>query len=274
MFKRNKRNESSISLLSEDLVYRYGVCCEDILFFARKYLIGEDRCAYVERIIRSKEEYSQAYFELLPYRQYEYFVDELCLKSHNEDISYPGYCSVCGINQNFIVDEQRTELVDGIGKAPNWREGLVCPDCACNSRTRALFYNLQKSISDDASVLVCENDDLIYRNVHTIYPKMQKMKKGYPNNEFDVIISNDMLFEDNNYKDYWAYFSNTLKTGGKLMMNLYFDANALEEKNGVWGWNVINILKKCGFKDAYGKVYFSNADGYLGYLPIFFEAIK
>ena len=42
----------------------------------------------------------------------------------------------------------------------------------------------------------------------------------------------------------------------------------------IFGWDILEELKECGFTSAYGKVYYGIKDGYLGYLPLYFEAKK
>lgn len=272
-----KRRKDSLPFFSDNVVYQYGVCSEEIFSTVQKYLVDADRNIYVERIVRKREEYSKAYYDLLQHRQYEYFVDEICLKSRNDEISYPGYCCVCKKNQKFIIDYRQTEITDGIGKTPNWREGMICPDCGCNSRTRVLYMGLQKNVAmEDTRILICEDNDMIFLNAKKKYHCAYKLKENYPADYFDLAISNDVQVKDYNYLSLWAYFAKVLKAGGKLVMNLCFDANAdvKNEDGSVWGWDIIDALKDCGFSDAYGKVYFSGKDGYLGYLSVFFEAVK
>lgn len=276
MLKIKKRKDIK-PLFSDNIVYQHGVCCEDIFSAVQRYLAEASRQAYIERAVRKKEDYSEAYIDLLQYRQYEYFVDEICLKSRNDEISYPGYCCVCQGASKFIVDYQKSEFIDGIGKVPNWREGMVCPDCGCNSRTRILYSKLQENAaSKETRTLICEDDDMIFLNAQKKYDHVFKLKENYPADFFDLVISNDIQVKDNNYLLLWSYLVKVLKTGGKLIMNLCFDANAdvISEDGSIWGWDVIEALKDCGFKDAYGKVYFSGEDGHLEYLSIFFEAVK
>lgn len=276
MIKMKKRKDAR-PLFNDNVVYQHGMCCEDIFSAVQKYLADVSRQAYIERIVRKREDYTEAYFDLLQYRQYEYFVDEVCLKSRNDEISYPGYCCVCQGITKFIVDYQKAEFVDSVGKAPNWREGMVCPNCGCNSRTRLLYSKLQENAASEGSrMLICEDDNMIFFNAHQKFGQVFKLKENYPADSFDLVISNDAQVKDNRYLSLWSYFAKVLKTDGKLIMNLCFDANAdmVSPDGSIWGWDIIEVLKKCGFKDAYGKVYFSGEDGHLGYLSIFFEAVK
>ncbi len=99
-----KKRKDIRPLFSDNVVYQHGACCEDIFSAVQKYLLDASRQTYIERIVRKREDYAEAYFDLLQYRQYEYFVDEICLKSHNDEISYPGWCRGCQGTTKCIVD--------------------------------------------------------------------------------------------------------------------------------------------------------------------------
>lgn len=96
-----------------------------------------------------------------------------------------------------------------------------------------------------------------------------------------------------------------LQPGGRMLMHTLFDANAshttartvrrngipvsesglwyrdpgAEEKElslvwNVFGWDLLENIRACGFQDAFCTTHYSISDGYMGYLPIWIEAIR
>lgn len=127
----------------------------------------------------------------------------------------------------------------------------------------------------------------------------------YADAEFDIVISGDVLELVPDYKAAFQETSRILRPGGKFVFTIPFNANSKEteirarlkegevESSGeplyypnpiegypslpvyqIFGWDILKDLKECGFKDACGKVYYGIKEGYLGYLPIYFEAQK
>ena len=127
----------------------------------------------------------------------------------------------------------------------------------------------------------------------------------YADEEFDIVVSNDVLEHIPSYKAAFAEAYRVLKPGGKFIFTVPFNANSMQtelrasvkentieyltepwyhpnpvEGYGpllvyqVFGWDILHDLKECGFSDAYGKIYYGIKEGYLGYLPIYFEAHK
>lgn len=127
----------------------------------------------------------------------------------------------------------------------------------------------------------------------------------YDDESFMLLISNDVFEHVSNFQKAFDEAFRVLKPDGKIIFTVPFDANSnqthkrAERQNDqvlfcedpwyhsnpmenrdpllVWhifGWDMLDYLKQSGFSDAYGKVYYGIADGYLGYLPIYFEAVK
>lgn len=96
-----------------------------------------------------------------------------------------------------------------------------------------------------------------------------------------------------------------LQPGGKLLLHTLFDANALQtvertvrrdgepfSESGLWyrdpdvaekdlslvwktfGWDVLELIRSCGFREACCRTYYSINYGYMGYLPLWIEAIR
>lgn len=126
-----------------------------------------------------------------------------------------------------------------------------------------------------------------------------------PDNEVDMLVVNDVFANVYAYEDAFREAARVLKPGGKMIFTVPFDGNSvtttrraqitetgivfLESKwervnpikglepllvYQVFGWDVLESLKQCGFSDAYGKAYYGLKQGYLGYLPLYFEACK
>ena len=96
-----------------------------------------------------------------------------------------------------------------------------------------------------------------------------------------------------------------LQPGGKLLLHTLFDANALQtvdrtvrrdgepfSESGLWyrdpdiqerelslvwkvfGWDVLDTIRACGFREACCRTHYSINYGYMGYLPLWIEAIR
>lgn len=128
---------------------------------------------------------------------------------------------------------------------------------------------------------------------------------SFENNSFDIMISCDVFEHVTDYEKAFSEAARCLKEGGKLIMTvpLYYNQDETEiraiiDENGeikhlmepqyhgnpmsgqgslafqIFGWDIVDKLKKCGFKDSYAVAYYGVNKGYLGYLPVYFEAIK
>ena len=127
----------------------------------------------------------------------------------------------------------------------------------------------------------------------------------FPDETFDLIVSNDVFEHVIDYEKAFGEAFRVLKPGGKMIFTVPFDGNSKETKKKavqgeqgiiateeewyhsnpilglppmlvcqLFGWDMTDALKQAGFSDAYGKVYYGLKDGYLGYLPMYFEALK
>lgn len=127
----------------------------------------------------------------------------------------------------------------------------------------------------------------------------------FADEEFDIVISSDILELVPDYRAALQETYRILRSGGKFVFTVPFKANSIETEirariqedtvvfNGeplyypnpiegykplpvyhIFGWDILKVLEECGFRDACGKVYYGIKEGYLGYLPIYFEAQK
>ena len=127
----------------------------------------------------------------------------------------------------------------------------------------------------------------------------------FDDESFDLLVASDTFHVAHDYRKAFKEGYRVLKYGGKLSFiapffwdrekteerarffdgNVYKFTDAIYSGNPapsleprliyqVFGWDVLDSLKKAGFEDAYVKAYYSMEDGYMGYLPICIEAIK
>lgn len=96
-----------------------------------------------------------------------------------------------------------------------------------------------------------------------------------------------------------------LQPGGRMLLHTLFDANADEtvaravrrdgqpvSDRGLWyrdpgapekeltlvwhvfGWDLLETIRQCGFGKVYAVTHYSISDGYMGYLPVWIEAVR
>lgn len=130
-------------------------------------------------------------------------------------------------------------------------------------------------------------------------------KLSYADESFDLLLACDVFEHTTEFAKAFEEAYRVLKKGGKLLFTVPFDGNSVctlhrveMGENGlvsteepwyhssaiaslppllvcqIFGWDILEALKESGFKDAYGKVYYGLKEGYLGYLPLYFEACK
>lgn len=128
---------------------------------------------------------------------------------------------------------------------------------------------------------------------------------SFEDNTYAMIVGNDVFSLTLNYQKAFEETFRVLKKGGRLFFSIPFDGNAernrqLVQKDTdgavniiedvqirnplnenvprrvcqIFGWNILQELKEIGFSQAHAKIYFGLKDGYLGYLPLYFEAVK
>lgn len=128
---------------------------------------------------------------------------------------------------------------------------------------------------------------------------------SFKDQSFEYMVSNDVFEHVADYKKAFEEAYRCLKENGHLVMSIpifkdrektivrttlnsdgslnycmpaVYHGNPISEEGSLvfteFGWDVIESLLNCGFRDAYAVVYFSEEKGYFGDAPIIFEAIK
>lgn len=314
------------NLMRRDIHYLQGIEVEETVEIIRHCFFSDEEMQTNEHVVRSAEEFQKQYHDLLNYWRYERCLAELYSKSEKTIFRYYGKCEVCNSMQALVVDHQGAEERDGI-KIPNWRERLTCPNCGCNNRQRFIAHAIFQYYQPGMKVLMHEQKSHIFNQLHRELPTLegfeymgQDLSPGayydgvryenpskctYADEEFDIVVSNDVLGYVSDYKAAFSEACRVLRSGGKFIFTVPFNANSMATEiracmkgsaveyiaepwycpnpvegyepllvYQVFGWNILDDLKECGFSDAYGKIYYGIKDGYLGYLPIYFEAQK
>lgn len=128
---------------------------------------------------------------------------------------------------------------------------------------------------------------------------------SFEDNTFNLVVSNDVFEHVSDFKQSLREAYRCLKPGGKLVFSIpifldrknnvirakqsknneiinilkpIYHGNPLSKDGSLvyteFGWEIIENLKECGFKDAYAIAYTSSEKGYLGKVPVIFEAEK
>lgn len=314
------------NLMRRDINYLPGIEVEEAVEIMRHCFFDDAEVETQEYTVSNVKEFQQRYHELLKYWRYERCLAELYAGSGNTVFKYYGRCEICNSIQALVVDYQSAENGDE-PKHPNWRERLVCPNCGCNNRQRFIAHIVFQNYQPGMRVLMHEQRTLIFQQLQKELPLLEGFEYmgedfvsgayydgvryenpsrcSYASDEFDVVVSNDVLAYVPDYKGAFSEVYRILKKGGRFVFSAPFNANsmvteirALVKGNvtehisepwycpnpvegyppllvyQVFGWDILEELKKCGFHNVYGKVYYGIKEGYLGYLPLYFEAQK
>ncbi|MCP5242770.1 MAG: methyltransferase domain-containing protein [Burkholderiales bacterium] len=233
--------------------------------------------------------------------------------------TYNGYCNVCQVFVDFTVDFNYAYKVDN-ALVPNWRESLVCPVCHLNNRMRSVVhvFDLECHPNTDSTIYITEQTTALYKLFKQSFSNTygseylgdsvshgNSNKNGIRNedltqlsfsdDQFDFILSFDVLEHIPNYEKALAECYRCLKTGGMFLFSVPFVQTS--EKNIVrarlsqtgeivhllppeyhadpinsdgclcfyhFGWEILENLKAVGFKNSQALLYWSNEFGYLG----------
>lgn len=322
---RGKKSEIGNPIMRRDITYIQGVQMEEAVEIVRHCFFRDEEMEVMECEVRDSEEFHEAYMRFLPYWNFERCINELHENTGKEAFYYYGRCTVCNSSQPFLVDYNGAEY-EGDKRKINWRERMICPNCRCNSRQRFIIHKIFEDYSPGDEVLLYEKNTDVYRRVEREIDLITGFEYGgveginkevdgfscedicnlsFEDQRFSMLVSNDVFAYTPEYKKAFSEAYRVLKTGGKLIFTVPFNANSNETsiraemgENGIiatkeewyhasripegkhllvcqiFGWDILDSLRQCGFQNVSGKVYYGLKDGYLGYLPLYFEARK
>lgn len=278
--RRKEECQKKERLLDSNVVVKLGIESERLLPLIREYLIPAECRNHIEVVLRSKTDFQETYGKYDYLRRYELFLNEICKESG--EMLYPCKCEVCGKIQNMVVLAESA--------APNWRESITCPECACNNHQRFLIGKIRREYHERMKVFLYEYNTVLYQYIHHYIPDVvarsitqdEGTGEFYENpcelkqqsHSFPLVIANDIWEKIEDSDKALEEAARIVCKGGKLIFTTVFNANSNISENGVFGWDVLDKLKKMGFSDAYVVADFSIEEGYLGYLPMYFEAVK
>lgn len=292
MKKKKVKVVETQRLLNPNVVVKFGIETEHLVPLLKEYLIPEEYRNRIDIVLRSKAEFQDAYGKYVFLRRFELFLNEV--NDNASDFIFPCKCEVCGKIQNMVLGNMKLKIEGKI--YPNWRESLICPECACNNHIRFWIGKIRKEYREGMKVLLYEYGSSLYlytkhyvRDVVACEcdsnkkPLNQKddlkmyqdpCKLDYPSNYFSLVIVNDLWEKIENVDIALKEAARVVKKDGKLIFTTVFNANSEVSIPGIFGWDILDRLKNFGFRDAYVKADFSIEEGYLGYLPMYFEAVK
>lgn len=255
--------------------------------------------------------------------------EQSLISDGQKEFTVNGYCYVCKIPSKFLVDFLYSYKVDGV-LMPNWRERLVCSNCQLVNRCRATLHLFEEECKPTygSKIYITEQLNPLYSLLKKRYPETIGSEYiGYPltcgacnengvrnedltdlsfgNNEFDFILSFDVLEHIPKYRNALLECFRCLKPEGIFFFSVPFSTDS--EKNIVratidehgniehiltpeyhgdpmssegvlcysnFGWELLADLKEVGFVDVQALFYWSKELGYLGEEQVQFKATK
>lgn len=250
----------------------------------------------------------------------------LIQKSNANIFNVSGYCIPCKKKTKFIVDGQfGGEVKNGI-LSPNWRERMECKYCRMNNRQRLIAgLIMQKAKNKKLSIYFMEQVTPIYQwalkhlgNSHRVvgseylgyecqggeiingiqHENIENL--SFRDDEFDLIISNDVFEHVPNPELAFKECSRVLKPGGEMLATIpfydnldysikraiienneikqllepQFHGNPLSEKGSLvfndFGWDLLSTMVLSGFKKANIELFLSRKFGHIGQLQLIF----
>jgi hypothetical protein len=255
---------------------------------------------------------------------------DLIQKSNQTIFTVNGFCIPCKKKTEFIVDGQfGGEIKNGI-LSPNWRERMECKYCRMNNRQRLIAgLIMQKSKDKRLSIYFMEQVTPIYLwakkylgSSHQItgseylgyeykggeiingiqHENIERL--SFKDNEFDLIISNDVFEHVPNPDSAFKECCRVLKPGGEMLATIpfydnydfsikraviknnqiinllapQFHGNPLSEKGSLvfndFGWDLLSIMKINGFNKVNIELFLSEKYGHIGQMQLIFKLVN
>ncbi len=248
--------------------------------------------------------------------------------SFQKEFELRARCAYCGKTAKMKSGPLYMETNERGERFPNFRERLVCEKCGLNNRLRTTYHLLVKLFPDlsSAKVYITEEItpfyDLLKKKVPNLVgseyfegnpdkkvfvPKISREIRNenltgltFPDNEFDLVVSLEVLEHIPDYKKALAEIYRITKLGGYFVFSVPFLENRektlvrAETGNGAvkyllpaeyhgdpvdgenclcfyhFGWDIFETLKKIGFSESGVYSCHSIRFGYLGTSIVFF----
>jgi len=222
---------------------------------------------------------------------------ELSLASAEPEIRQSGTCAPCLRPALFTSATAGGTPLNGGRLVPNWRETLVC-DCRdqLSNRQRALLHFVQATgILPWARLLLAGPPAAVDTRLASLAASMAVMRPFgslQAAEGFHMAISHDYLQHVPLLDAALASLRAQLLDGARFIFTVPFHHDMEEselldlapfgghvpaesaEHAHKFGWDLLDMLRRAGFRDAAAYLYWSEELGYLGPMNFIFRAVK
>jgi hypothetical protein len=211
---------------------------------------------------------------------------EQSLATSEASIVQSGTCAPCLRSARFTSrTAEGTRLPDG-RYVPNWREAMQC-DCRdqLNNRHRAVLHFVQAAGIQPWTRLLLAGPpsavDLPLSGMVRVAMRLPETGLMPQTEAFHLAVSHDHLQHAAAPQAVLAAIRGQLLEGGRFIFTAPFhhEAAASQPSTGpgtanVFGWDLLDMLRQAGFRDAAAYLYWSEELGYLGPMNFIFRAVK
>lgn len=258
------------------------------------------------------------------------FCQFLINKCNTNTFTVDGFCIPCNRKSKFLIDSQFGGKFKNGVLIPNWRERMECQYCHMNNRQRLIAaLIIQKAANKKLSIYFMEQVTPIFQwaqnflgNKHRIVGSEYlgyEYKGGdiiegirheniedlsFRDEEFELIISNDVFEHVPNADIAFNECSRILKTGGQMLATIPFyddqdqsvkratlennyikhilepqyHGNPLSSEGSLvfndFGWDILTTIRKNGFANSYIDIFLSKKYGHIGGPQLIFQLNK
>jgi len=225
------------------------------------------------------------------------FAYERTLATAEPVLTQPGTCAPCLAVTDFSSPTEGGDRLRDGKMVPNWREGMVC-GCAdrLSSRQRALLHFVQATgVLPWTRLLIFgapEPADARFAALAFETVSQRRLEHGAAGESFHLVVSKDFLQFVPPLKRVLETLAARLVEGGRFIFTIPFYHTAAQSEfmaptgfHGQmpaefrgdahkFGWDLLEMLRDAGFRDAAAYLYWSEELGYLGPMNFIFRAVK
>jgi hypothetical protein len=226
--------------------------------------------------------------------RYEY---ETSLATREPRIAHQGTCAPCLRAARFTSETAGGEMLRDGRTVPNWRETMVC-DCrdALTSRQRALLHFTQATgILPWTRLLLVGAPGQADVRLAGMVAELRTMRPigSLPAGEgFHMAVSHDYMQHVPQLDLAFEDVCGRLLSGGRFIFSVPFHCHAgaselidlgafagqipaeVRGRSHRLGWDMLDMLRQAGFREAAAYLYWSEELGYLGAWNFIFRAVK